>query len=148
MATVTTEKRVPQHLPSPEDCPGVDVVIYDGKCNFCISKVRGIASKDSRGRFAYLSMHDPAVAQRYPDLDPQRLNFEMCLVDNWGKRYWGIYAIRKIAARVPSMWWLAFLLYIPGAMLVAKWIYGRVARRRYRLGGMADCDSGSCQVGR
>ena len=51
-----------------------DVVIYDGHCSFCRGQVERVNRWDTPGRLAYLSLHDPEVARRYPDLDHDALD--------------------------------------------------------------------------
>ena len=55
-------------LPTPDDRPAADVVIYDGHCRICAAQVKKLARWDRGGRLAFLSLHDPQVALRYPDL--------------------------------------------------------------------------------
>ena len=69
MSVETLEReKVAAELPRPEDRPGSDVVIYDGKCRICTAQIRKLPWWDCQGRLSYLSLHDPEVAQRYPDL--------------------------------------------------------------------------------
>ncbi|MEM1303442.1 MAG: DCC1-like thiol-disulfide oxidoreductase family protein, partial [Planctomycetota bacterium] len=55
-------------FPPPADRPGADVVLYDGECNFCRAQMQRLTRWDTGGRLAYLSIHDPVVAERWPDL--------------------------------------------------------------------------------
>ena len=52
-------------LADPDDRPGADVVIWDGKCNFCRSQVVRLQWFDRGSRLAYVSLHDPRVAERF-----------------------------------------------------------------------------------
>ncbi len=49
-------------LPTPEERPGSDVVIYDGNCRICTAQVRKLPWWDCQKRLSYLSLHDPQVA--------------------------------------------------------------------------------------
>ena len=51
-------------LPTPEQRPAADVVIYDGQCRFCTAQAQRLARLDRGERLAYLSLHDPSLPQR------------------------------------------------------------------------------------
>lgn len=137
-------------LPTIESRPDADVVIYDGKCGFCRSQVQRIARWDRGGRLAFLSLHDPVVAQRYGDLPPERLMQEMAIVDQAGRRHWGAEAFRYLTRRLPRLWPLAPLMHVPLSLPLWRFLYRQVAKRRYRLGkasGDADCDDDqACKI--
>lgn len=135
-------------LPSPAERPTGDIVIYDGKCKFCTAMVRQIARWDGGGRLAYLSLHDPEVTKRFPDLSYDQMMEEMFVVDQRGRRYAGAAAFRYLTRRLPSLWWLAPLMHIPFSMPLWRWGYRQIARRRYLIAGKIkdDCDDGTCAV--
>jgi predicted DCC family thiol-disulfide oxidoreductase YuxK len=138
-------------LPSIHDRPDADVVIYDGHCQFCRRQVERLDWLDGGGRLAFLSLHDPLVAGKYPDLTHERLMEEMVVVDRHGRRHGGASAIRYLSRRLPRMWLLAPFLHIPGLMPLWKWLYRQVAARRYRWnspGEAAECSDGACRVHR
>ncbi len=132
--------------PGPDERPGGDVIVYDGHCNFCRAQMRRLEWWDCQGKLAYLSMHDPEVARRWPDLSQERLQQEMCLIDQQGHRHWGADAFRVLTRRLRRLWWLAPLMHLPGIMLLARSAYGWVSRNRYLIAGRADCESGSCEL--
>ncbi|MCA9259953.1 MAG: DUF393 domain-containing protein [Planctomycetales bacterium] len=142
---MTSAPQDPPSLPRPAERPDADVVLYDGDCGICTRQVSRLPWWDCQQRLAYLSIHDPEVAERWPELDHQRLQREMCIVDSRGRRHWGPYAIRRLTVRLRRLWWATWLLYLPGAMWLAKPIYRWVAENRYRLSG-GGCDSGACRV--
>jgi predicted DCC family thiol-disulfide oxidoreductase YuxK len=133
-------------LPSPADRPQAEVVIYDGHCRICTGQIRRLARWDRGGRLAYLSLHDPLVAQRYPDLTYEALMRDMYLIDSQGRRHRGAAAARYMTRRLPRLWWLAPLLHVPGTLPVWQWLYRQVANRRYRFGHVESCDDGSCKL--
>lgn len=102
---------------------------------------------DRGNRLAYLSLHDPTVAQRWPDLPKDRLMAEMCIIDRAARLHWGPEAIRYFAWRIPTLRWLAPLMYLPGSMLVWRPLYRFIAKNRYRIWGKTnDCDDGACSI--
>ena len=44
----------PPSLPTPDERPDADLVVYDGECSFCIRQVQRLARWDSRGRLAFV----------------------------------------------------------------------------------------------
>jgi predicted DCC family thiol-disulfide oxidoreductase YuxK len=147
MSQVTTGKEVKGGLPGPDDRPEADVVIYDGDCRFCTGQVQRLARWDRGGRLAFISLHDPQVAQRWPDLSHQRLMEEMVIVDSRGHRHGGAAAFRFLTRRLPRLWILAPLLHLPFSLPLWQWGYRQVAKRRYLLAGKnRACDGDACKI--
>lgn len=136
----------PPALPGPGDRPNADVVIYDGQCRICTAQIRRLARWDRSGRLAYLSLHDPEVMRRYPDLTHEAMMAEMYVVDRHGRRHPGASAIRYLSRRLPRLWWAAPVLNLPGTLPLWKWLYRQVAKRRYRFGRNVTCDGGTCHL--
>lgn len=135
-------------LPSPDERPDADVVIYDGNCRFCTGQVERLARWDGGGRLAFLSLHDPWTASRYPDLSHDELMENMYLVDRRGRRHRGAAAFRYLSRRLPRLWWLAPLMHIPFSLPLWQFIYRQVAKRRYRWGKVEACEDDACAVHR
>ncbi|MCC9654403.1 thiol-disulfide oxidoreductase DCC family protein [Rhodopirellula halodulae] len=133
-------------LQDPDQCPGCDVVIYDGECNFCRAAVKNLRRLDWGGkRLAYLSLHDSRVASWYPDLTREELMEQMYVVDQQNRRHGGADAVRYLSRRLPTLWLAAPILHLPGTAGIWRRLYREVAKRRYRLAGKS-CDSGSCSI--
>lgn len=145
MNDATLNDRI-QMLPSITDRPDADVVIYDGKCPFCRAQVLRLAAWDRGGRLAYLSAHDPVIAQRYGDLSLDQLMSQMYVVDQRGRRHGGAAALRYLSRRLPRLWIVAPLLHIPWSLPFWQWLYRQIAARRYRLAGGPSCNDGTCQI--
>ena len=134
-------------LPTPSDRPAADVVIYDGQCRFCLANVAIFARLDRGGRLAFMSLHDGAVYERWPDLTHDQLMQEMVIVDQRERRHSGAAAIRYLSRRVPLMWPLAPFLHVPFSMPLWRWLYRQVAQRRYWIAGKRPvCDEDSCKI--
>jgi predicted DCC family thiol-disulfide oxidoreductase YuxK len=144
--TAITESK--PHLPTPEENPSADIVIYDGHCKFCTGQVERLARYDrSHKRLAFLSLHDSEVARRFPDLTYDQLMDEMYVVDQKGNRYGGADAFRYLTTRLPPLYLLAPIMHIPFTRPLWRWGYKQVAKRRYLIQGKtADCDDGTCAV--
>lgn len=154
MTAATTTTSTPlqpaknRHLPSPAELPGAPVVIYDGHCKFCIGQVQNLQRWDGKGRVAFISLHDPEVAQRWPDLTHDMLMEQMYVVDPQGNRYGGAAAFRYLTRVLPKLWILAPILHIPFTLPIWQFGYRQVAKHRYLLMGKTTdaCDDGSCKV--
>jgi predicted DCC family thiol-disulfide oxidoreductase YuxK len=139
----------PDDLPTPEQAPEADVVIYDGKCVFCLGQVRNLKKFDRDGQLAFMSLHDPAVAQRCPDLTYDQMMKQIYVVSQSGEQFGGAAAIRYLTGQLPKLWWAAPLTHIPFTLPIQQWFYDQVAKRRYKIAnknGTADCDDGACAV--
>lgn len=146
---MTTAIKTEQSLPSPAERPDADVVLYDGRCNFCRAQVRQLVWWDCQKKLSFLSLHDPEVARRWPDLPHERLMEEMCIIDRQGNRYWGPEAFRYLTTRLRRLWWLAPVMYFPGSMWLWRPLYRWIARNRYRFAGKTtQCEDGTCSLHR
>lgn len=133
-------------LPDPAQRPQADVVIWDGQCNFCLKQVQRLRRFDVFGQLAYLSLHDARVAERYPDLSRAAMLEQMWVVTPAGRKFGGADAGRYLSRKLPGLWWLAPLLHVPGSMPLWRWLYGKIAERRYRISGTTCDDDGSCRI--
>jgi predicted DCC family thiol-disulfide oxidoreductase YuxK len=95
-----------------------------------------------------LSLHDPEVASRFPDLTREQLMEEMYVVDTRGNRYAGADAFRYLTRRLPRLYPLAPLMHVPFTRPLWRWGYRQVAKRRYAIAGKTGqaCDSDACSV--
>src|SRR5262245_33850918 len=128
--------------------PRGEIVIYDSHCRFCTESVKNLARWDRSGRLSFLSLHDPEVAIRFPELLHDQLMQEMHVVDRQGKTHRGAEAFRYLTARIPRLYPLAPLLFIPFTLPIWSWAYRQIARRRYRLLGKTSdaCDGETCRL--
>lgn len=134
-------------LPTPDERPTADVVLYDGHCPICTAQVRKLPWWDCQRKLSYLSIHDPEVTRRWPGLSRERLMQEMLLIDRRGNEHWGPEAIRYLTRRLRRLWWASPFLHLPGSMIVWRPLYRWIARNRHRLGGTT-CDDGNCSLHR
>lgn len=136
-------------LPNPSDRPKSDVVVYDGDCQFCRRQVERLNWLDRGNRLSFLTLQDPAIALLLPDLTHEQLMQEMVVVTPDEKRFGGALAGRYLSRRLPTLWWLAPLLHIPGTLPLWSWAYRTIARNRYRWNkarGKDECSSGNCDL--
>jgi predicted DCC family thiol-disulfide oxidoreductase YuxK len=133
-------------LPRPSDRPNANVVIYDGNCRICTRQITRLIWWDCQGKLAYLSLHDPEVATRFPDLTQEMLMRDMYVVDRLGRRHRGAEAVRYLSRHLRRLWWLAPLLHIPFSLPLWQRLYRLIADRRYRWGRIENCTDEACAV--
>jgi predicted DCC family thiol-disulfide oxidoreductase YuxK len=94
-------------------------------------------------RLRFDNARDPEkVPACNPPLEPGRLLEEMHLLTPEGGRvYHGFAAFRWMAWRLPALWPLLPLLYIPGIGRLGQRVYLWVARNRFQL---VPCHGGVC----
>lgn len=148
MSTATTTHSTPTalNLPSPAELPSADVVLYDGQCKFCRAGVTRLYRLDGKNRLAFLSLHDPEVSRRWPDLTHEALMAEMYVIDQAGNRHHGAGAVRYLTRRLPKLWFAAPFLHIPFSLPLWQAGYRWVAGMRYLWGKIEDCEDGACKV--
>jgi predicted DCC family thiol-disulfide oxidoreductase YuxK len=121
------------------------VVLYDGQCPFCLRSVATLRRLDWLHQLDPQDARDEArLPATYPPLDPAKLLEEMHLVTPDRRRvYRGFAAFRWIAGRLPLLWPLVPLLYLPGVPWLGQRLYCWIARNRYNL---TPCHDGACQL--
>lgn len=137
-------------LPTAEERPGCDLVIWDGQCKFCLAQVKRLHRLDS-GRLGYISLHDPRVTELAPSLDFEQLMSQMWVVGPNGHSDGGVLAggadaIRYLSRKLPWLWPAMPALHLPGLMPLWRWAYGQVAKRRYKIAGKNCDDGGTCHL--
>ncbi|MDA8744461.1 DUF393 domain-containing protein [Rubripirellula amarantea] len=133
-------------LPDPDDLKDSNVVIYDGQCNFCLGQVNNLRRLDIGGkRLSFISLHDPRVKERYPDLSHDDLMAQMYVIDRDQNRYGGSDAVRFLSRQLPLLWPVMPILHIPGTAGLWRWGYHQIAKRRYKLAGK-NCEDGVCKI--
>jgi predicted DCC family thiol-disulfide oxidoreductase YuxK len=124
--------------------PDRDTVLYDGRCRFCRGQIAILRRLDLAGRLRFRSFHDAEVGAEFPELAPDDLSREMHVVTTAGRSRAGAEAIRYLSRRLPLLWPLALPLHVPGSLPLWRWLYGVVARNRYRIAGR--CEEGTCRL--
>lgn len=133
------------NLDDPDEISAKDVVIFDGQCNFCRAQVERLNWLDRVNRLAFLSLHDPRVAERYSDLSYDQMMAQMYVVGEDGRRHGGSDAVRYLSRKLPILWPAMPILHLPGTAGLWRWLYNQIARRRYQLAGRT-CSEGTCEV--
>src|SRR4051812_38191589 len=89
-------------------------VLYDGHCAFCRKSVSMLGKLDWLKRLEYVDIRQSHSVLETLWVAPERLLEEMHVVAPKGGLYHGFAALRWMAWRLPLLWPIAPLLYIPG----------------------------------
>lgn len=143
--TTAAAPHAPVRVSSP---PARPTVLYDGRCALCTGSAERIRALDHARVFDLLSLHEPEVARRFPEIELAAVLEEMHVVEPTGAIVRGHEAIRAILERLPRLRWLALFWLVPGFDHLARAGYGLLARNRYRFNRHATCDTGACTVPR
>ena len=119
-------------------------VFYDGHCRLCQKSVALLKRLDWLGALEYVDVRIPdhPALRALPDLNGELLN-QMHLLTPGQKVHQGFYAFRWMAWRLPLLWLIAPVLYLPGVPAIGQRLYLWVARNRFRL---VPCHGGVCTI--
>ena len=118
-------------------------VLYDGQCAFCRKSVELLRRLDWLHQLTYGDARDLTHLPAGAPLEAARLLEEMHVLTPDRQVYHGFGALRWLAWRLPPLWALAPLLYIPGVPALGQRLYLWVARNRFRL---VPCHGGVCTL--
>ena len=125
--------------------PAKPVIIYDGKCNFCVSGIRRIQRKDQANQFVYTPRQTPNLHALYPQLATIESKDGMRFIDPDGRVYRGADAIYQIYRRLGKYRYVTWIYLVPVLRTLLKGIYWLISTNRSRLGG-ANCETGTCST--
>lgn len=121
------------------------IVLYDGKCQLCRRSIRILKRLDWLKKIHCQDCRDIAnLPVCEVPLGPEQMLEQMHVVAPDRKRsYAGFLAFRWMSWRLPLIWGIAPLLYLPGARWLGTKIYLWVASNRYHL---VPCKDGVCSL--
>ncbi|MEE9268782.1 MAG: DUF393 domain-containing protein [Candidatus Krumholzibacteria bacterium] len=115
--------------PPKNDAP---VILYDGRCDFCIAQARRLRTI-ARGTVRLRSFHDEGVLADYPGLSKEACMKEIKLVEPGGRICGGAEAVvRAIRWGNPILGVFVWVYYVPGVRHAADRVYRWVAENRHR----------------
>jgi predicted DCC family thiol-disulfide oxidoreductase YuxK len=125
--------------------PHQAVVLYDGDCPLCRKTTAILNRLDWLGRLAFHNCRDAThIPANSAHLDAARMIQEMhVLTPDRRRALAGFRAVRWIAGRIPLLWPLYPLLFVPGMARLGQWLYQWVARNRFHL---VPCRAGVCTI--
>jgi predicted DCC family thiol-disulfide oxidoreductase YuxK len=121
------------------------LVLYDGACPLCRKSVRLLRGLDWFNALAFADVRDAGQVPNLPVPVPRRRLLEEMhlLTPGGGQVYHGFAAFRWMVWRLPLLWAVAPLLYLPGMPALGQRLYLWVARNRFRL---VPCHGGVCTL--
>ena len=117
------------------------VALYDGDCGFCTRWRDRMIARDPRGAVEWLSLHEPAVATRFPGIDREDALRQMYVVAPDGSLHKGAEGWRELFRVLDGLSWVAALYAIPGVPFLMDRVYRFIAARRERL----SCSGAACR---
>ena len=111
---------------------------YDEDCVLSIRAVKLLDRLDFDCRVAWTpctSLEDPPDNLSWEDLDRAAY-----LTVGQSESHEGFYAFRKLTLKMPSLWLLAVMFWIPGIQAPGRIIYRWIAANRYRLSRRGNSD--------
>ena len=124
-----------QSRPSSVRRPAPWVFYYDGDCGFCLRWVNRLRRLDRAGQVswvAFQSLPEPPRGVTWDDL--KRAAYLDPHPDTGaGPLHEGFYAFRQLSRRIPLLFPLAPLFWLPGMGRLGQPVYRWIAANRYRL---------------
>lgn len=111
-------------------------ILFDGVCVLCSRAYRFVTLRDNAKQFRFVAIQDAegrALAERF-GIDPDNPD-TFALIDE-DALFTRSDAALRIAAALPGWGWTRALRIVPRAL--RDWVYGSVARNRYRWFGKLD----------
>jgi predicted DCC family thiol-disulfide oxidoreductase YuxK len=119
---------------------GPTIVLFDGRCGLCTRSVQFILKRDRDARFRFAPLESAAAARacaRIGAPTPQAVEPDSIIVVANGHAFQRSDAALAIAARLPFPWpMFAVFRIVPRGL--RDWLYGVIARNRYRWFGRYD----------
>lgn len=112
----------------------------------CTAGADRIRSHDIEGALEVVSLHEPEVAARFPNIKQRDVLAEMHFVRPDGSIAKGHEAVREVLLVIPSYRWLSLFWMLPGFQFVADRAYKWVAKNRYRWNRKVHCDGDVCSM--
>jgi predicted DCC family thiol-disulfide oxidoreductase YuxK len=123
-------------------------IIYDGRCNLCVSLVQALEKLDSGKLFRYVPMQDQQTLRQW-QITPQDCEAGMILLSEYNpqQRWQGSDAAEEIARLLPTgAVVIGVYRQIPGLKWLGDQLYGQVRDNRYVWFGGRDQTYVSCHA--
>ena len=115
------------------------LVLFDDECPLCTFQIRLLSWLDWFNVIAALPISDPKVKTVAPQLTREQLLEAIHCVTSQGKIHRGARCIRFLGMRLPLLFPMALVLWMPGVIQVAELIYQWVSRNRLFLSRLFGC---------
>lgn len=118
----------------------MDIIFFDGVCNFCNASVNFIIDHDSTRRYRFASLQSELGQKTLQENGYSTVELNTILLLRSGKLYQKSTAALEIARYLTGWSWLYGFILLP--RFIRDAFYGLVARNRYRIFGKSE----SCRI--
>ena len=115
------------------------LVLYDDECPLCTFQMKVLTWLDWLNVAALVPLSSDQARQVAPQLDRETLRAAMHVVTAEGAIHRGARCIRFLSLRMPLLFPLALILWIPGVIWLAEHVYQLIAKNRYVLSRVFGC---------
>ena len=121
------------------------LVLYDDECPLCVFQMKLLTWLD----WLHVASVGPLSSERAqaaaPQLDRETLRSAMHVVTSDGRIHRGARCIRFLSLRMPLLFPLGLVLWVPGVIWIAEIVYAFVAKNRLVLSRVFGCKD-ACSV--
>ena len=114
----------------------MDVIFFDGVCNFCNASINFIIDHDATRRYRVASLQSDLGQKILQQYGYSTVEFDTILLVRDGKLYEKSTAALEIARYLKGWSWLYAFSILP--RFIRDSVYGLVARNRYRIFGKSE----------
>jgi len=118
----------------------VDVILFDGVCNFCNTSINFVIDHDAQHRFRFASLQSDYGQRILQENQRSMLDLDTVLLLRDGKLYEKSSAALEIARYLRGWSWLYGFRFIPRTF--RDFFYSLIAKNRYRIFGKSE----SCRI--
>ena len=119
------------------------MVLYDDGCPLCTFQMRVLTWLDWLGKLSLVPISHPRA--QAAGIEREALLEAIHCVASDGRIYRGARCIRFVGMRLPLLFPVALLLWIPGVIWVAERVYSYVSRNRHLLSRLFGCKE-ACSI--
>ncbi|MEO6169167.1 MAG: thiol-disulfide oxidoreductase DCC family protein [Chitinophagales bacterium] len=113
------------------------IILFDGVCNLCNGFVQFIIKRDKKERFVFGALQSERAKELLAEYQlPKEKMDSVVLIEN-GKVFTQSTAALRIAKKLDGGWSLTYAFIVIPKFL-RDWIYGLIAKYRYKIFGKKD----------
>jgi predicted DCC family thiol-disulfide oxidoreductase YuxK len=114
----------------------MSVILFDGYCVLCSRSYRFVTARDRAERFRFVPIQEPEGRELAAAVGVDADNPETFVLIEDGRVFVRSDAALRIGAGLPWWGWVSAFRIVPRP--IRDWVYGVVARNRYRWFGKLD----------
>lgn len=116
-----------------------NIVLYDGECALCTFQMKLLTWLDWCNVVTLVPIADPRTPGLAPTLTAAAMQAAIHCLARDGRIYRGARCLRFVGMRMPLLVPLALVLWLPGVIVVAEWVYQWISRNRQLLSRVFGC---------